>query len=106
MIDLRETTATKYKIRMTSDFKKDYKKVQKQHKDINKLKTVIHKLANHEELEERYRNHLLIDSKYYKNCGECHIENDWLLVYQYRNEQLILLLVATGSYSEIILTFI
>ena len=60
------------------------------------------KLANKEELEPRYRNHRLIDDKYYKNCGECHIEPDWLLVYQYSDEKLILLLVNTGSHSEVL----
>lgn len=44
---------------------------------------------------------MLNNSKYYKNCGECHIEPDWLLVYQYNNNKLILLLVATGTHSEI-----
>ncbi len=64
---------------------------------------VIRKLAKKEELDIKYNNHTLNNSKYYKNCGECHIEPDWLLVYQYKDEQLILLLVATGSHSEIFL---
>ena len=91
----------KYKIKFTSEFKKHYKKVKKQGKDINKLKMVVAKLANKEELDEKYKNHMLTNSKHYKNCGECHIEPDWLLVYQYEEEQLILLLVTTGSHSEI-----
>jgi len=91
----------KYKIKFTSEFKKHYKKVKKQGKDINKLKMVVAKLANNEELDEKYKNHMLTNSKHYKNCGECHIEPDWLLVYQYEEEQLILLLVTTGSHSEI-----
>lgn len=44
---------------------------------------------------------MLTNSKYYKNCGECHIEPDWLLIYKYSNDELILLLVATGSHSEL-----
>ena len=91
----------KYQIKYTSDFKKNYKKIKKQGKDVEKLKLVINKLANGLELEEKYRNHVLTDSKHYKNCGECHIEPDWLLVYQYVNNELILVLVATGSHSEL-----
>ena len=91
----------KYKIKFTSEFKKHYKKVKKQGKDINKLKMVVAELANKEELDEKYKNHMLTNSKHYKNCGECHIEPDWLLVYQYEEEQLILFLVTTGSHSEI-----
>lgn len=44
---------------------------------------------------------MLNDNKYYKNCGECHIEPDWLHVYKYIDEQLILLLIATGNHSEL-----
>ena len=94
-------TKTKYQIRYTSDFKKNYKKIKKQCKDVQKLKIVVEKLANGLELEEKYKNHILTDSKYYKGCGECHIEPDWLLVYQYINNELILVLVATGSHSEL-----
>lgn len=92
---------TKYELRYTTDFKKNYKKIKKQGKNINKLKVVVDKLANGEELDEKYSNHLLTDSKHYKNCGECHIEPDWLLVYRYVNDELILLLVSTGSHSEL-----
>lgn len=95
------TTKVKYQLKYTTDFKKSYKKIKKQGKDIDKLKVVVEKLANGIELEEKYKNHILTDSKYYKNCGECHIEPDWLLVYQYINNELILVLVATGSHSEL-----
>ena len=98
-IDL--TTKVKYQIRFTNDFKRNYKKIRKQGKDVNKLKYVISKLANGLELEERYKNHMLTDSKHYKNCGECHIEPDWLLVYQYIDNELVLVLVSTGSHSEL-----
>ena len=94
-------TKTKYKITYTNNFKKNYKKIVKQGKDINKLKKIVYKLANGLELEAKYKNHLLTDSKEYKNCGECHIEPDWLLVYQYIEDELFLILIATGSHSEL-----
>ena len=99
MIDLQ--TKTKYQIKYTSDFKKNYKKIKKQGKDVEKLKVVVSKLADGLELEEKYKNHMLTDSKYYKKCGECHIEPDWLLVYQYIDNELILVLIATGSHSKL-----
>ena len=92
---------TKYIVKYTSDFKKDYKKILKQGKDITKLKNIINELANGNDLDKKYKNHMLKDNKYYKNCGECHIEPDWLLVYKYGDNELILLLVATGSHSEL-----
>lgn len=77
------------------------KKVLKQGKEFKKIKTIIVKLANKEELEIKYKNHELNDNKKFKNCKECHVEPDWLLVYKYYENDLILLLVETGSHSEI-----
>ena len=98
---IENITKTKYDISITSNFKKDYKKIIKQGKDKNKLKEVITKLANGEELEEKYRNHRLVDDKHYKGCNECHIDPDWLLIYKYNNNELILLLCNTGSHSDL-----
>ena len=91
----------KYNIDFTTNFKKQYKKIKKQGKDLNKLHKVIEQLANGEELEIKYKNHNFINNKIYKNCKECHIEPDWLLVYQIIDSELILLLFATGSHSEL-----
>ena len=91
-----------YKVYYTSKFKKSLKKVLKQEKNIDKLLNIVDRLANNEELEPQYKNHKLVDDKIYKNCGECHIEPDWLLIYQYNNDELILILVNTGSHSEVL----
>lgn len=91
----------KYKVRYSSKFKKSLKRITKQGKDIEKLLDVVDKLAVKEELEEKYKNHNLVNDKYYKNCGECHIEPDWLLIYQYNENDLILLLVDTGSHNKL-----
>lgn len=94
-------TKNKFIIKYTNDFKKDFKKISKQGKDIEKLRYVINELAKGNILDPKYKNHMLVNNRYYKNCGECHIEPDWLLVYKYSNNCLILLLVATGSHSEL-----
>ncbi len=60
----------KYKVKYSIAFKKELKKITKQGKNIDKLLDVVDKLANKEELESKYRNHNLINDKYYKNCGE------------------------------------
>lgn len=92
----------KYRVIASNKFKKSLKKTLKQGKNIKKLLDVIDKLAIKEPLEKRYRNHNLINDKKYKDCMECHIEPDWLLVYQYIDNELILLLVNTGSHSEVL----
>ena len=44
----------KYVIDYTSNFKKQYKKLKKQGKDLSKLYKVIETIASGEELEEKY----------------------------------------------------
>ena len=95
------TKNSKCTLVLSSNFKKQCKKVAKQGKDLDKIDEVIDKLAKYETLEPKYRDHNLINDKYYKNCRECHIEPDLLLVYQYEDNKLNLLLIAIGSHSEV-----
>ena len=88
-----------YEIRFTNQFKKDIKLAQKQGKDIDKLFSVVNILASGEELPQKYRDHDLTGE--YKGCRECHIEPDWLLVYEKDNGLLILMLNRIGSHSEL-----
>lgn len=91
----------KYNIKRSNNFKKQYKKVVKQGKDISKMAYVIEVLACGKELDFKYKDHSLNDNKYYKGCRECHIEPDWLLIYKIVNNELILYLVETGSHSDL-----
>lgn len=91
----------KYKIKYSKNFKKQLKKVIKQGKNIDKLLNVVEILSKGKVLDIKYKDHILIDNKYYRNCRECHIEPDWLLVYKYNNDELILYLVETGSHSDL-----
>ena len=81
--------------------KKSLKRMIKQGKDTDKLLDVVDKLVNKEVLDAKYRNHNLINDKYFKNCKECHIEPNWLLIYKYVHEKLVLILVSTGSHSDL-----
>ena len=92
---------TKYGVITSNKFNKQLKKIIKQGKKIEKLSIVVKKLANGEILETKYKDHALNDTKYYRNCRECHIEPDWLLIYQIKDNELILLLIATGTHSEL-----
>ena len=91
----------KYTIDYTTNFKKQHKKAKKQGKDLNKLYEIINKLANNEILEPKYKNHSLINNKKYKDCKECHIEPDWLLIYKIKDKELILVLFSIGTHSEL-----
>lgn len=89
----------KYKIKFTSRFKKDLKQAKRQGKDIEKLFEIIEKLAKDEILDEKYRDHSLTGN--YKGTRECHIEPDFLLIYEKIEEILVLSLVRIGSHSDL-----
>lgn len=89
----------KRKIQIRSSFKRDLKRIKKAGLDMNKLFTVVEKLANDEILEENYRDHKLTGN--YTGCRECHIEPDWLIIYEKVDDNLILILNRTGSHSDL-----
>ena len=89
----------KYEIVTSNQFRKDLKLAAKRGYDLNKIKNVIEKLANGEILEAKYRDHLLTGD--YGGFRECHIQPDWLLVYQIDNGQLVLFLARTGTHSDL-----
>jgi mRNA interferase YafQ len=75
----------------------EVKKLRSSSRDIDVLRTVVSKLAAGEELPESFRDHALGGS--YRDYRECHLASDWLLIYQRREDTLIL--VRTGSHSEL-----
>ena len=89
----------KYDVEFTNKFKKELKIAKKQNKDLNKLYDVIEKLANGEALDIKYRDHELAGK--YKGTRECHIEPDWLLVYEINDEILVLILYRLNSHLEL-----
>lgn len=86
-------------IQFTNQFKKDLKIAKKQGKDLDKLFEVINILANGEKLDTKFKDHDLSGS--YKGTRECHIEPDWLLIYEIDNNALILMLYRLGTHSEL-----
>lgn len=88
-----------YTVKPTSRFQKDLKKAQKRGLDIALLTAVIKKLAAGEELPPRNRDHALIGD--YAGCRECHIQPDWLLIYEVEQKELFLYLIRTGTHSDL-----
>ena len=91
-----------YQIKYTKEFKKSIKKLTKQGKSIDKLLNIVDKLSKGIPLEIKYRDHALYNDNRFQNCRDCHIEPDWVLIYKYLDENLILLLVNTGNHSEVL----
>ncbi len=89
----------KYTVKFTSHFKRDLKSAKKQGKDLNKLFDVVNTLAEGNKLSPSFRDHDL--SGNYKGTRECHIEPDWILIYEIRENILVLMLYRTGSHSDL-----
>ncbi len=84
-------------VRRTSQFKKDVKRMGKRGKKFEEFKAVIKKLVEGEKLETKYRDHYLVGQ--YKGSRECHIESDWLLIYEPDEDELIL--IRTGTHADL-----
>lgn len=87
-------------LRFTAKFKRDYKRVKRQGKDISKLELTLEALVSGEALPEAMRDHAL--GGMYRGHRECHIEPDWLLIYRIDEEGLVLVATRTGSHSELL----
>ena len=88
-----------YRIEYTNRFEKDLKQAVKRGKDLDKLFAVIDKLAMGIPLEPKNRVHLLTGE--YTGYWECHIEPDWLLVYEKFDDVLVLSMYRTGTHSDL-----
>lgn len=87
------------KVQYLTKFKKDIQRLQKQHKDMDKLKAVIDLLVKDVPLPETYRAHPLHNN--WQGFRDCHIEPDWILIYQKSEDTLTLVLARSGSHSEL-----
>ncbi len=85
------------KIFRTNRFKKDVKKMKKRGKSFDVFKQIIQQLALGEPLDEKFRDHKLTGN--YVGTRECHIEPDWLLIYEDHDEEMIL--IRTGTHSDL-----
>jgi len=66
---------------------------------LSLLQVVIDLLQKEGKLPQKYKPHNL--SGNYKDCWECHIKPDWLLVWKQNDTELILLFLDTGTHSDL-----
>ena len=87
-----------YKIKYSKEFKKSIKKNYKTRKDIDKLLNVVDMLSSKQQLDLKYKDHALYNDKRFKDCRDCHIEPDWILIYKYLEDETILLREVIAMY--------
>lgn len=90
----------RYTVVQTSAFERDVKRLEKQGADLGELDFVVEALSKGCTLGRQYRDHPLQGN--WKGKRECHISNDWILIYEKKERELILHLLRTGSHSELL----
>jgi mRNA interferase YafQ len=84
-------------IRYSGRFKKDAKLMGKSGNEMKKLRAVIARLVNEEELEARYKDHPLQGE--YAGTRDCHISPDRILIYAIVGNEVRL--IRTGAHSDL-----
>lgn len=90
---------TKYIVKPTTQFKKDFKLAMKRSMKIELLEEVIAMLAMGETLPDKHKDHALTGN--WVGHRECHILPDWRLIYRIEDEVLVLTLARTGTHSDL-----
>lgn len=88
-----------YSIEYTNQFKKDLKRCQKQGRDLSLIYTTISLLSQTGTLPPEYKAHKLLGS--YKGKWECHIQSDWILIWEQFNNELRMIMTNTGTHAEL-----
>ena len=88
-----------YIVRTTQEFDKDVKRCKLEGRDMQHLRDVVDLLSEDGVLPDEYSPHVLHEE--YAGLWECHIEEDWLLVWRQNDNKLTLLLTNTGSHDDL-----
>ena len=80
----------------SNQYKRTLKKMVKRGKNVEKLQKTINLIKQHR-LKELKDLHPITKGKYAGNM-DCHIEGDWVLIWRYEDDKLILVLVDTGDH--------
>lgn len=90
---------TKYELIVTGECKQNLKLCKKRGLPMEELWTIVEKLLNGETLDAKYRPYQLQVNR--KGQWECHIQPDWLLVWEQHDQELILIMVNTDTHSDL-----
>ena len=84
---------------ISSKCRKDLKRARRRGLDMDAFFAVVEMLRRRETLPVRYRDHALTADR--AGLRDCHIRPDWVLIYQIRETELVLVLVETGSHADL-----
>ena len=89
----------KYTIRYSGRFKRSFKLCKRRGLNIASFETVVRLLSETGKLPSKYHPHILTGN--YAGIWECHIEPDWLLIYDKRDTLKIISLERTGTHVDL-----
>jgi mRNA interferase YafQ len=88
-----------YEIVFSNSFKKDYKRIRKRGYNLSLLSEIFDQLINKGCVDNTFYPHKLIGN--YAGYWECHIQTDWLLVWEIDETAKLIKLIATGTHSDL-----
>ena len=88
-----------YKIKFTCEFKHQMKLCNRRGYDMEKLQTAIRILSTEGKLPAEYQPHVLHGDR--RGQWECHIQPNWLLIWEQHDTELVLVMLNTGTHSDL-----
>jgi mRNA interferase YafQ len=88
-----------YSLEYTTQFKREYKLALKRGCNEALIQNIITSIANKIPLAAKHKAHKLTGD--YKDCWECHIQPDWLLIWRINESANSLILIGTGTHSDL-----
>ena len=88
-----------YQIEYTKSFWRDMNRSKRLGLNIQEVISVVEILAEDGCVPSGYTPHMLHGK--YAGCWECHIDDDWLLIWRQDDKRLTLLVMRTGSHDEL-----
>jgi mRNA interferase YafQ len=84
----------------TKQFEKDQKRSRKQQqRNFKVLEEVVLQLIAQKTLDPKFKDHSL--KGHWKGCRDCHIQNDWVLIYRINEKEGTIIFERIGSHSEL-----
>ena len=88
-----------YRLFTTHQFERDLKRCKKRGLPMEKLKEIIRELVTNGRVPDKFKPHLLHGNR--DGQWECHIQPDWLPIWEQNHKELTLLMLNTGTHADL-----
>lgn len=89
-----------YSVQTTKNYERAFKRCVRRGLPMDKLDKVVKLLEATGSLPQKYRPHKL-SGFVGNNVWECHIQPDWILVWRQYDDELVLLMLDTGTHADL-----